>query len=402
MPVNKPSVNKPLAWMHNLEYELEDKRQRNLLRQFAQIEHEGRWVRRGTQTMLNLSGNDYLGLASDPQLRAKFWSSGFAQEQALGSASSRLLTGNYPIYTELEALMAERFKSEAVLLFNSGYHANIGILPALTNKHTLLLMDKLVHASLIDGARLSGAHFLRYRHNDYQHLERLLQQHHANYERIIIVTESVFSMDGDCADLKQLVRLKQHYDKVALYVDEAHAIGAYGPTGLGLSEAQGCIAEIDLLVGTFGKALGSVGAYVVCSQLLKDYLINSMRPLIFSTALPPITIAWTYYLFKQLPHFHEKRQHLARLSAQLKEAIEGITGQENTSQSCVVPFILGENQRAVQMAQYVQEAGYYCLPIRPPTVPAGTARIRFSLSADMRTEEIDSLIHVLELACKTA
>ncbi len=178
----------------------------------------------------------------------------------------------------------------------------------------------LVHASLIDGARLSGAHFLRYRHNDYQHLERLLQEHHAHYERIIIVTESVFSMDGDCADLKQLVKLKQHYDKVALYVDEAHAIGAYGPTGLGLSEEQGCIAEIDLLVGTFGKALGSVGAYVVCSQLLKDYLINSMRPLIFSTALAPINMAWTYYLFKQLPQFHAKRQHLAQLSVQLKQA----------------------------------------------------------------------------------
>ena len=189
-------VSKQTQWVLELENELDAKRQQNLFRQFAQIEHQGRWVSRDSHTMLNQSGNDYLGLASDRALREAFWQSDLAQSQALGSASSRLLTGNYPIYTELESLMAQRFKSEAVLLFNSGYHANIGILPALTNKHTLLLMDKLVHASLIDGARLSGADFLRYRHNDYQHLERLLQQQVDKYQRIIIVTESIFSMDG--------------------------------------------------------------------------------------------------------------------------------------------------------------------------------------------------------------
>ena len=424
------------TWLQALDAELEDKRARGLMRQFTPIQQDGVWVQAleaGSDTlpgsgamfelassarqdstsnavitsaskkgrwMLNLSGNDYLGLAADASLRDVFFQSERAQSQLLGSASSRLLTGIFPIYHELENLMLSRFKSEAVLLFNSGYHANIGILPALANKRTLLILDKLVHASLIDGARLSGANYLRYRHNDYEHLESLLQQHHESCERIIVVTESVFSMDGDCADLKRLVALKKRYDKLALYVDEAHAVGAYGATGLGLAEQEGCLGEIDFLVGTFGKALGSVGAYLVCTQLIKDYLINTMRPLIFSTALPPLNIAWTYFLFERLEQWHAKRQHLVHLSRHLKQAVETITGQTSSSQTCIIPLLLGENHRAVTMAKTLQEAGFYCLPIRPPTVPSGTARIRFSLSAAMKTTDIDSLIKVFESTCK--
>ncbi len=389
-------------WLHALCTELENKQARGLMRQFSPLQHDGVWVQalETEHRMLNLSGNDYLGLAADESLRAQFWQSELAQSQMLGSSSSRLLTGSYPIYHQLERLMAARFQSEAVLLFNSGYHANIGILPAISNKRTLLLLDKFVHASLIDGARLSAADYLRYQHNDYQHLEQLLEQHHDAYERIIVVTESIFSMDGDCADLKRLVALKRRYAKLALYVDEAHAIGAYGTTGLGLAEQEGCLTEIDFLVGTFGKALGSVGAYLVCTQLIKDYLINAMRPLIFSTALPPINIAWTYFLFKRLEEWHEKRQHLAYLSQHLKQAVERITGQISSSQSCIIPLLLGENQNAVKMAQTLQAAGFYCLPIRPPTVPVGTARIRLSLSAAMQKEQIDGLIYVLEKTCK--
>ena len=389
-------------WLHALCTELENKQARGLMRQFSPLQHDGVWVQalETEHRMLNLSGNDYLGLAADESLRAQFWQSELAQSQMLGSSSSRLLTGSYPIYHQLERLMAARFQSEAVLLFNSGYHANIGILPAISNKRTLLLLDKFVHASLIDGARLSAADYLRYQHNDYQHLEQLLEQHHDAYERIIVVTESIFSMDGDCADLKRLVALKRRYAKLALYVDEAHAIGAYGTTGLGLAEQEGCLTEIDFLVGTFGKALGSVGAYLVCTQLIKDYLINAMRPLIFSTALPPINIAWTYFLFKRLEEWHEKRQHLAYLSQHLKQAAERITGQISSSQSCIIPLLLGENQNAVKMAQTLQAAGFYCLPIRPPTVPVGTARIRLSLSAAMQKEQIDGLIYVLEKTCK--
>lgn len=388
------------TWFAELEQDLAQRREQSVFRQFATIQHKGPWVYTDTDRMLNLSGNDYLGLAADADLRQAFWQSDLAQEQLLGSASSRLLTGNFPIYEALEQLLAERFQTQAALLFNSGYHANIGILPALTNQETLLLMDTLVHASLIDGSRLSKAQVLRYRHNDYQHLEQLLAQHHEQFERLIIVTESVFSMDGDCADLTRLVALKKRYPKAALYVDEAHAIGVYGPSGLGVAEQAGCIADIDILVGTFGKALGSVGAYMVGSQLLRDALINTMRPLIFATALPPINIAWTYFLFKQLPLYDDKRQYLARISQHLRQAIERITGQTNSSQTCIVPLVVGENHRAVQLAQKLREAGFYCLPIRPPTVPRGTARVRFSLSADMPIEEIEALIQVLEDTCK--
>lgn len=379
--------------MQDLEQRLAKLAQQQSLRQFTSIEHKGRWVRKEHDWMLNLSSNDYLGLASDESLRKDFWPSELAQSQALGSSSSRLLTGNFSIYTEFETLLSQRFASEAALLFNTGYHANIGILPALADEQSLILSDTLNHASLIDGCRLAKAQVIRYRHNDYEHLEQLLEKHQTDYKRIIIVTESIFSMDGDCADLNYLTELKQRYTNLVLYVDEAHAVGAYGATGLGLAEEQGCIGQIDILVGTFGKALASVGAYVICSTLLKEYLINTMRPLIFSTSLPPINVAWTYYLFKQLEQWGDKRAHLKRISHQLQKAIRDITGEENTSRCCIVPLVIGENERCVRFAQSLQQAGFYCLPIRPPTVPQGTSRIRFSLSAAMQTSEIEALIH---------
>lgn len=218
------------------------------------------------------------------------------------------MTGNFTVYTELEQLLAERFNREAALLFNSGYHANTGILPALADKQTVILADKLVHASIIDGILLSGVPFQRYRHNDYNHLETLLKRFSGECEQLFIVTESIFSMDGDIADLRRLVELKKTYPNVVLYVDEAHAIGVRGKNGLGIAEEQGCIADIDLLVGTFGKALASMGAYVICDRTIREYLVNYMRPLIFSTALPPFQIAWTRFIFERLPDFTSSRK----------------------------------------------------------------------------------------------
>ena len=225
------------------------------LRRLPEVTHEGRWIEREGQRMLNLSSNDYLGLATRSDLQAEFLASEAAQRWPLSSSSSRLLTGNFTVYTALEQRIARDFGREAALLFNSGYHANTGILPALADKQTLILADKLVHASLIDGIRLGEAPFSRYRHNDYTQLERLLAKNTSTYETIIVVTESVFSMDGDVADLPRLVALKRQYPNVMLYVDEAHAIGVRGERGLGVAEECGCIEQIDLLVGTFGKAL---------------------------------------------------------------------------------------------------------------------------------------------------
>ena len=199
------------------------------------------------------------------------------------------------------------FGAESALLFNSGYHANTGILPAVSDTRTLILADKLVHASLIDGIRLSSAKCIRYRHNDLAQLRRLLEENHGMYEKMIIVTESIFSMDGDEADLQALVRLKHDYSNLLLYVDEAHAFGARGEKGLGCAEEQNCINDIDFLVGTFGKAAASAGAYIVCRQTIREYLINKMRTFIFTTALPPVNIQWTAWSTETLRRFPEQK-----------------------------------------------------------------------------------------------
>ncbi|MFP4732182.1 8-amino-7-oxononanoate synthase [Pasteurella multocida] len=376
--------------------QLADLKAQNQFRQLPQLIHRGRFIQREDNTMLNMSSNDYLGLANNEALRQAFFKQYQDQLPALTSSSSRLLTGSFPIYDELESLMAQAFGRETALLFNSGYHANIGILPALADKKTLIVADKLVHASMIDGIRLAQCEFVRFRHHDYAHLEQILQKNDRTFERIIVVTESVFSMDGDCADLTQLVALKQRYPQVMLYVDEAHAIGVLGEKGLGLAEQQGCINQIDILVGTFGKALGSMGAYVICDQVIRDYLVNKMRPLIFSTALPPFNVAWTHFVFQQLPHLQAERAYLAQLSQHLRQAIVDIFQVPMPSESCIVPYILGDNELTVRTAQRLQQQGYYCLPIRPPTVPKGTSRIRFSLTADMQVAEVEQFIACLQ------
>lgn len=194
---------------------------------------EGKWIEAGGRRMLNLSSNDYLGLASDKALREEFLRTVKERDLCFSSSSSRLLTGNFPAYRELESLLASLFGAESALVFSSGYHMNTGILPAVTDANTLILADKLVHASLIDGIRLSAAKCIRYRHQDYAQLENLLAKHHGEYHRIIVVTESVFSMDGDVASLDRLVELKRRYTNVMLYVDEAHGIAVQGQRGLG-------------------------------------------------------------------------------------------------------------------------------------------------------------------------
>ncbi|QIA76074.1 8-amino-7-oxononanoate synthase [Rodentibacter caecimuris] len=366
----------------------------NQYRSIPYLTHHGRYIERDNQRMLNMSSNDYLGLASNETLQRAFFQQYDTDLPALTSSSSRLLTGNFPIYNDLEQLIAHQFQRESCLLFNSGYHANLGILPALTTPKSLILADKLVHASIIDGIRLSQCQFFRYRHNDYDHLQQLLEKNDGKFDRTFIVTESVFSMDGDVADLAKLVNLKKQFPNSYLYVDEAHAIGVYGEKGLGIAEQTGTIKEIDLLVGTFGKALASMGAYVVCDKLLKEILINQMRPLIFSTALPPLNVAWTYFLFERLPQFAKTRQHLNELSAFLRYEVAHRTGNMPSS-TCIVPYILGDNEATLAKAHRLQQQGYYCLPIRPPTVPKGTSRIRLSVTADMTKEEITEFITYL-------
>ena len=363
------------------------------LRSLPLIEPHDKWIIRDGRKMLNLSSNDYLGLSRDMQLRKEFLTRAMEEYLPLTSTSSRLLTGNYPVYTELEEALASAYGKESALVFNSGYHANVGILPALADKETLILADKLVHASLIDGIRLSGATYKRFRHQDYEQAKQILQASVRTYKRIILVTESIFSMDGDIADLHRLVRLKQEYPNVLLYVDEAHAIGVRGKTGLGIAEESGTLPDIDLLVGTFGKALASMGAFVACSRLLHDVLVNRMRPLIFSTALPPLQVAWTSYLFQLLPHMEERRKHLQRLSASVAQALQGKGGE--ISSSHIIPYIVKDSEDCLRLAEFLQRKGFYCLAIRPPTVPQGTARLRLSITADLDEENIRPLNELL-------
>ena len=380
--------------MDAFKQQLEQLSAQNQYRSIPDLVHQGRYIMRENRKMLNMSSNDYLGLASNENLRQSFLQQYADNFPSFTSSSSRLLTGNFPVYTDLEQFIAQRFQRESALLFNSGYHANLGILPALTTTKSLILADKLVHASMIDGIRLSQCEFFRYRHNDYEHLKSLLEKNAGKFDRTFIVTESVFSMDGDVADLNYLAQLKTQFPNTYLYVDEAHAIGVYGKNGLGIAEQANVIADIDLLVGTFGKALASMGAYVVCDQILKECLINQMRPLIFSTALPPFNVAWTHFIFERLPQFSKERTHLEQLSAFLRQEVEHRT-QIMPSQTCIVPYILGENDATLTKAKDLQEQGYYCLPIRPPTVPKDTSRIRLSLTADMTMDEVKQFVACL-------
>lgn len=341
--------------------------------------------------LLNLSSNDYLGLGSMPELREEFYAGlrndAAAATYALSASSSRLLTGNHSGYSGLEKLLQNIYGRPA-LVFNSGYHANIGILPALTARNDLILCDKLNHASIIDGVRLSEAHFKRYPHLDYGILEGLLVKSAAEYENIFIITESVFSMDGDMADLRRLVELKERYN-ATLIVDEAHSVGVFGENGCGLAEEQGVLDKIDILIGTFGKAFCSAGAFAVMAAAARDYLINKMRSFIFTTALPPVTVNWSRFILEKTALRKERREHLLKISSDLRSEL-GLAGN-----SQIIPLMLGENSAAVEMAEKFRRAGILVFAIRPPAVPVGAARLRFSLNAALQAEDIDKILDCL-------
>jgi len=350
------------------------------------------------RSFLNLTSNDYLGLAGNARLLRRFYSSrddeNLFDRFGLGAASSRLLTGDIETAHQLEESLTREYGRPAALLFNSGYHANIGILPALLDKDDLVLSDKLNHASIHDGMQLCRAQHKRYRHCDYDHLQVILEKSRERYGRVVIVSESVFSMDGDVADLQRLVELKKKYDAL-LYVDEAHAVGLYGARGLGQAEEQGVINEVDLLMGTFGKAYASIGAFVLCEADIRDYLINHSRSLIFTTALPPVVIHWNLFIFKEVLQMHDQREHLAGIAEKLRRALteNGLVTGGSTN---IVPVMIGDNQKAVDLAEKMQDEGYLIFPVRPPTVPVGTARFRISLSADMLWQDLE------KLACRIA
>ncbi len=345
---------------------------------------------------LNLSSNDYLGIGGNQELQQEFYESRSHSALAdfeLAASSSRLLTGDTHLAHDLENKLAVAYRSEAALLYNSGYHANIGILPALFGKRDLILSDKLNHASIHDGFRLSRAQCKRYNHVDYDQLRTLLIKYRKQYEQVVIVSESVFSMDGDVADIARLVDIKKEFDTL-LYIDEAHGAGLYGETGLGKVEATAQLEDVDLLVGTFGKAWASVGAFVCCSGVIRNYLINHSRSLIFTTGLPPITLNWNRFVFEKSLRMNAERQHLQLLSGKLRSAL-GSLGVAPVNSSNIIPIPKGDDQKALLQATEMQKCGYLILPIRPPAVPEGTARFRLSLCADMQWQDLEELARQL-------
>lgn len=371
------------------------------LRILPQMDHNGKDVDYGHGRMLNLSSNDYLGLSSDAgfyrgfaeELSARLTDCGdeIPEDCLFSSSSSRLLTGNFNIYREVESELASMYGTESALVFGSGYHMNSGILPAVAEEGDLILADKLVHASIIDGMRLCRCRSIRFRHQDLDQLESLVERHHGSFGTVFIVTESIFSMDGDVTDLRRLVSIRKRYPNVVLYVDEAHAAGLRGSKGLGVAEEQGCIGDIDFLCGTLGKALASVGGFTVCSEENRLLLVNRMRPFIFTTALPPVNMLWTLHVLRALPSMGERRKHLDRISSGLREALAGY-GFTSDSGSQIIPVTVGDSFLAGKLAAEFRSKGFCLMPVRPPTVPEGTSRLRISLTAAMTDKDMDRFI----------
>ena len=374
--------------METIEKFLKERSEEGNLRKLrpAVFRRNGR-IRFGDKEYIDLCSNDYLGLSCHPKMIEAAKKA--AEAYGTGSSGSRLLSGDLEIYHKLEERIAEFKGKERALVFNSGYQANTGILSALYGAGDVIFSDKLNHASIVDGLMLSGAKFFRFRHNDTAHLEELLIKKRPKFKNALIITETIFSMDGDRPDLKILVALKEKFN-CKLMVDEAHATGIFGKNGSGVVEEEDLADEVDLVMGTFGKALGSFGAYLAASGQTIEYMINKCRSFIYSTALPPATIACNLMaieLIKEEPHRrHELLRSALYLRGALKEKSFDVQGS-----SQIVPVIVGENNATIKMAEALQTKGYWVLPIRPPTVPRGESRLRFSLTFDHNAETLGRL-----------
>lgn len=345
------------------------------------------------QEGLDLISNDYMGLAARHEeflyeFRSRFGSA------PMSASASRLLQRRQKEHSLLETMLESLYGKKTVLL-NSGYHANVGALSSLSVPGTLIVSDKLIHASMIDGIRLGSGDTARFAHNDMSVLRKILERKASLYDSVIIAVESVYSMDGDLAPLVELVQIKKEYPNALLYVDEAHAFGVFGERGLGLAEEFGLLPDIDLLIVTLGKAAAGYGAFISTSPTLRSYLINCARSLIFSTALPPSQTAWNTLMIEKLLEMNEERRQLRELSAWFRKEIEAITGRECQSRSQIIPVHAGSAEKAIAMSNALRTSGIDALPIRRPTVAAGTERLRLSLSAGLTRRDLIPVIEAV-------
>ncbi|KJJ85324.1 amino-7-oxononanoate synthase [Candidatus Omnitrophus magneticus] len=333
---------------------------------------------------INFSSNDYLGLTSHSEILNSLKSSDLS---IYSSASSRLMTGSSPIHEQLEKMTA-RFKGkEESLVFTSGYQANVGIISALCGKDDVIFLDKLSHASIVDGVILSGAKYFRFRHNDMDHLEELLSKERPKHGASLIVTETVFSMDGDIAPLKQITVLKNKYDSM-LMVDEAHATGIFGKNGAGITEELGLEKSCDIIMGTFSKALGGFGAYIACSSLIKNYLVNTCRSFIYTTSLPLSIIKTDITALEIIKNEPERRKVLRDNFRLFRSRLEEY-GIKTIGESQIVPVVIGSLDKLSRVSNKLKDLGYWVTPVKPPTVPEKTSRLRISLSYNHGVEILE-------------
>jgi 8-amino-7-oxononanoate synthase len=347
---------------------------------------DGVWVERNGRRLLSFSCNDYLALAHHPAVKEAAVAA--LERYGVGAGASRLVTGNHPLFAELEARLARLKQTEAACIFGSGYLANLGIIPALIGSEDLMLVDELSHACLWAGTQLARGKVLPFRHNDLDHVEALLAKHRAQHAHALIATDGVFSMDGDLAPLPALAALAQRYEGWLL-VDDAHGLGVVGG-GRGSVFADGRRAEVPLQMGTLSKALGAYGGYLCASQPVIDLIRNRARTLIYSTGLPPAIVAAAIAaldLIEREPALCDQPLRKAKSFT----AFAGLPG----AQSAIVPVVIGEPDATLRAARLLEGEGFLVVPIRPPTVPAGTARLRLTFSAAHPDAEVERLADVV-------
>ncbi len=339
--------------------------------------------------LVNFSSNDYLGLAQRPEIKEGAVS--YIRRFGAGCGASRLVCGNFSFFEALEERLAKMKGQESALLFNSGFQANISIIAALAGRHALIVADRLCHNSIIQGAILSRARLVRFKHNDAAHLRTILENTPPPQGLILIITESVFSMDGDRANLAELHEIAAEYGAL-LYVDEAHATGVFGLSGMGLAcDGQ----KADLVMGTFGKGCGSFGAYLACPRQVREYLINYGQGFIYSTALPPAAAGAIAAALDLLPGLADERRYLQESARYLREGLRNLGFNTGSSSSQIIPLYTGAEGRALELSNYLEEQGILGIAIRPPTVEPGQDRIRLALSTLHTRAHLDRLLDVL-------
>ncbi len=381
----------------SIQAELEDLRSRSLLRRLREIESPaGPDIETSGRKLVNFASNDYLGLASEPVLREA--AKAAIDQYGVGAAASRLVSGTLTPHVRLEERLAQFKQTEAALAFSSGYAAALGTLSALCGREDVIILDKLSHASLIDGARLSGAGLRIFPHNHLGKLESHLRWARDNFPdaRIIVVTESVFSMDGDWCPLSEIIALKKKFGALLL-LDEAHAVGVIGSNGRGLADHLGLAPDVDIQMGTLSKGLGCSGGYICGPRKLVDLLINRARSFVYSTAPPPAIAAAACAAVEWLMSRpgEQRRQTLRRNLALFAECMPQLFAPERKIQSAIIPIIVGTAERALEAAQALAEKGFFVPAIRYPTVPKDSARLRVTISARHSSKQIAALCQAL-------